>query len=124
MADRAHVGALWRAEAQDDRRAVGGGEDGEGDGLDGVADSVAEQVGREPGRRRLVVVAGRVEADDGVEVDDAAVLVFGDLDVPNAGEVAEISDTKPGAARAVAYMIRSSPEARSTARVLPLSRTG
>ena len=31
--------------------------------------------------RGLVVVAGGVEADDGVEVDDAAGLVLGDLDV-------------------------------------------
>ena len=55
--------------------------DGEGDGGGGLADGVAQQRGGVPGRGRLVVLAGGVEADDGVEVDDAACLVFGHLDV-------------------------------------------
>ena len=42
-----------------------------------------------PGGRGLVVLAGGVEADDGVEVDDAACLVLGDLDVPDADQGAE-----------------------------------
>ena len=43
------------------------------------------------GRRGLVVLAGGVEADDGVEVDDAACLVFGDLDEPDAELSAQLS---------------------------------
>ena len=40
----------------------------------------------------LVAVAGCVEADDGVEVDDATGLVFGDLDIPDADVAAELGD--------------------------------
>ena len=43
-----------------------------------------KQRGGVPGRGRGVAGAGGVEADHGVEVDDAACLVFGDLDVADA----------------------------------------
>ena len=42
-----------------------------------------------PGGRGLVVVAGGVQADHGVEVDDAAGLVLGHLDVPDPHQGAE-----------------------------------
>ena len=59
---------------------------GEADGGGGLADGVAQQVGVDAGRRGLVVLAGGVQADDGVEVDDAAGLVFGHLDEPDADQ--------------------------------------
>ena len=58
-----------------------------GDGCRGGGDGVAQQGGVEPGRGWLVGVAGCVEADDGVVVDDAACLVFGDFDVADAGQL-------------------------------------
>ena len=61
---------------------VGGGIEGHDGG--GAADGVGQQRGGVAGGRWLVVRAGRVEPDDGVVVDDAAGLVFGDLDEPDA----------------------------------------
>ena len=58
--------------------------DDESGGSGGQADGVAQQVGGVGGGRGLVVLAGGVQADDGVEVDDAACLVLGDLDEPDA----------------------------------------
>jgi hypothetical protein len=49
----------------------------------GGADGLVEQLGGVARRRWLVAAAGRVEADDRVAVDDAAVLVFGDPDDPD-----------------------------------------
>ena len=49
-----------------------------------------------PGGRGLVVLAGGVEADDGVEVDDAAGLVLGDLDVPDPDQGAQRLLGDPG----------------------------
>jgi hypothetical protein len=49
----------------------------------GLADGIAEQISGVPGGRRLVVLAGSIEADHGVEMDNAACLVLRDLDVPD-----------------------------------------
>ena len=57
---------------------------GDADGGGGLVDGVAQQVGGVPDGRGLVVLAGGVQADHGVEVDDAACLVLGDLDEPDA----------------------------------------
>jgi hypothetical protein len=55
-------------------------------GSRGIADRVGEQIGREAPSRGVVVVAGSVEADDRVEVDDAAFLILGHLDVADPDE--------------------------------------
>jgi hypothetical protein len=49
------------------------------DGTDGLGDGRGKQGDRGPGRRGGGRPGGAVEADDGVEVDHAAALVFGDL---------------------------------------------
>ena len=54
----------------------------------GGADGVGEEFGGGPGRRRGVAAVGAVEADHGVEVDGAALLVLGDLGEGDAGVVA------------------------------------
>ena len=72
------------------RARPGTAQDGEADGGGGLADGVAEHGGVDAGRRGLVVLAGGVQPDDGVEVDDAAGLVFGDLDVPDPDQGAEL----------------------------------
>jgi hypothetical protein len=51
------------------------------DGAGGLADGVGEQGEGGPGGRGVGWAGGTVEADDGVEVDHAAALVFGDLGV-------------------------------------------
>ena len=66
---------------------VGGGVDGHGGGS--TADSVAQQGGGVAGRRGLVVLASCVEPDDGVVVDQATTLVFGDFDEPDADLITE-----------------------------------
>jgi len=86
--DRPHVGALRRAEGQRDPGAAGGG-DGEPDESGGLADGVAQQVSGDAVRRGLVALAGSVQADHGVEVDDATRLVFGHLDEPDSHQGAE-----------------------------------
>ena len=85
MADEPGVGL--RAEAEPDGLVLVLDDDSGGGG--GLADGVAQQVGGDAGGRGLVVLAGGVQADDGVEVDDAACLVFGDLDEPDPGQGAE-----------------------------------
>lgn len=52
-------------------------------------DGVGEEFGGGPGRGRGVAAGGAVDADDGVEVDGAALLVLGDLGEGDAGVVAE-----------------------------------
>ena len=49
------------------------------DGVGGLGDGSGEQADGGPGGRCGVRTGGAVEADDGVEVDHAAALVFGDL---------------------------------------------
>jgi hypothetical protein len=51
------------------------------DGAGGLVDGGGEQGDGDPGGRGVGWPGGAVEADDGVEVDDAAALVFGDLGV-------------------------------------------
>ena len=51
------------------------------DGAGGLADGVGQEAEGGPGRRGGRWPGGAVEADDGVEVDDAAPLVLGDLGV-------------------------------------------
>ena len=87
-ADGPDIGALRRAEGQGDGGAGAVGP-GEADGGGGLADGVAQHVGVDAAGRGLVVVAGGVQADHGVEVDDAAGLVLGDLDVPDPDQGAE-----------------------------------
>ena len=70
--------------------------DGQRGGSGGQADGVAQQVSGVGGGRGLVALAGCVEADDGVEVDDAACLVFGDLDEPDAELAAQHLLGDPG----------------------------
>ncbi|MBD9700987.1 hypothetical protein IHE56_02545 [Streptomyces sp. ID01-12c] len=50
---------------------------------------VGEEFGGRPGRRRGVTTSGAVDADDGMKVDGAALLVLGDLGEGDAGVVAE-----------------------------------
>lgn len=57
----------------------GVGDDGEADAGGGGRDRFGEEGGGCPGGRAFGVAVGAVEADDRVEVDDAAFLVFGDL---------------------------------------------
>ena len=73
--------SVWVAEPQRDRRPAGRRRCVDGGGGGGLGDGVGEHGGGEAGGGWLPVVAGGVEADDGVEVDHAACLVFGDLDV-------------------------------------------
>ena len=77
------------AEPQRDRRAAGDGAGGDGGGGGGLGDGVGEHGGGERRGRWLAGVAGGVEADDGVEVDDAAGLVLGDLDVADRDQLAQ-----------------------------------
>lgn len=56
---------------------------------DGGFYGVGEQLGRGPGGRWGVASVGAVDADDRVEVDGSALLVFGDLGEGDAGVVAE-----------------------------------
>ena len=55
----------------------------------GLNDSLRQQRGRVGGRGWAVVLAVGVQADDGVEVDDATCLVFSDLDEADADSRAE-----------------------------------
>ena len=86
VADDPGVGL--RAEAEPDGLVLVLDDDSGGSG--GQADGVAQRLGGDAGGRGLVVLAGGVQPDDGVEVDDAACLVFGDLDEPDPGQGAEV----------------------------------
>jgi hypothetical protein len=57
--------------------------------LGGGADGVVEELGGGPVGRGAAGAGGSVEADDGVEVDLAALLVLGDLGVRERGVVAQ-----------------------------------
>jgi hypothetical protein len=59
----------------------------------GSADGVGQQLGGGPGWRRGVAAFRAVEADDGVEVDGAALLVLGDLGEVTFGSCASVSRT-------------------------------
>jgi hypothetical protein len=63
----------------------------------GGGDGAGEEFGGGPGRGRGGGVAGAVEADDGVEVDGAALLVLGDLGEGDTGVVAEVALGESGA---------------------------
>ena len=54
-----------------------------------MADCILEEFGGCPVRGRVAGAVGSVEADDGVVVDDAAGLVFGDLGVGERGVLRE-----------------------------------
>ena len=84
------------AEAEPDARAAGAGRGVDADSAGGQRDGVAQDGGGVPGRGQGVAVAGGVEADHGVEVDDAACLVFGDLDVADAQVGAQPLAGDPG----------------------------
>ena len=73
------------------RRAVCAEVGGDANGGGGLADGVAQQGGGVPGGRGLIVLAGGVQADHGVEVDDAACLVLSHLDIPDPHQGAELS---------------------------------
>jgi len=51
------------------------------DGAGSLVDGCGEQGERSPGRRGRDRPGGTVEPDDGVKVNDAAALVFGDLGI-------------------------------------------
>ena len=80
VADGPGVGALRRAEGEPDGGDSRAGAGSEGDGGGRLTDRVAQHGGGVASGWWLVVVAGGVQADNGVEVDNAAYLVFGDLD--------------------------------------------
>src|SRR6266498_3718651 len=61
------------------------------------------------GRGRLVVVAGCVEPDDGVVVDDAAGLVFGDFDEPDSDLGAQVLVRDSGQAGELAGQVDGEP---------------
>ncbi len=70
-------------------REAGGGRGGDGDGRDCMRDGGGEQRRGCPGGRAGGGAVRAVESDDGVEVDDAAPLVFGDLGVGDPELLAE-----------------------------------
>ena len=91
--DRPGVGL--RAEPEQDssaRAEIGGDADGGG----GLADGVAQQAGGVPGGRGPVVLGRGVQPDHGVEVDDAARLVLGHLDIPDAELSTQLLAGDPG----------------------------
>jgi hypothetical protein len=59
--------------------------------------------------RWLAIVAGRVEPDDGVVVDDAAGLVLGDLDEPDPDISAQLLLGDSGQAGEVAGQVDDEP---------------
>jgi hypothetical protein len=77
--DRADVELA--APRQDAARESRRGGSRDADGAGGLIDGGGEQSDGDPGGRGVGWPGGAVEADDGVEVDDAATLVFGDLGV-------------------------------------------
>src|SRR5690606_7854250 len=81
-----------RAPAQDAFRLTLVGGCGGRDRTSGVLDGPGEGVGGGPGRGRCGWSVRAVEADDGVEVDDAASLVFGDLGEGEGQVVAQVPE--------------------------------
>jgi len=73
----------WRPQTSVRAGAPQRGWRGNPDGAGGLADGVGEQGDGGPGGWGVGWPGGAVEADDGVEVDYAASLVFGDLGVRN-----------------------------------------
>ncbi len=106
MPDGPSVGVA--AEPQGRGRMAGAGAERDGGCGGGLADGVAQQVGGEERSRGLAGVAG-VEADYGVEVDDAACLVLRDLDVPDGDLVADGGEGKSGQAGEVAGQVGGEP---------------
>jgi len=86
---------------------IGGLDQANGGG--GIEDRLGEQVCREASSRGLVVLAGGVEADDGVEVHDATFLIFGHLDVADPGESAQLPLGEASPARQMAGQISGEP---------------
>jgi hypothetical protein len=86
---------------------IGGLDQANGGG--GIADRVGEQVCREASSRGLAVLAGGVEADDGVEVHDATFLIFGHLDVADPDESAQLPLGKANPARQMAGHVSGEP---------------
>ena len=74
-------GVVFAAPGQGPGGQAGRGGGLEVDGAGGLVDGGGEQVEGGPGGRGRGRPGGAVEPDDGVEVDDAAPLVFGDLGV-------------------------------------------
>ena len=68
------------------------------DGAGGLGDGFGEEVEGGPGGRGGSRSGGAVEADDGVEVDDPAALVFGDLGVGEPSLSGERLTGQPGLA--------------------------
>ncbi len=68
-----------------------------GGGVGGV-DGVGEEFGGAPGRGGVYRAVGAVEADHGVQVDDAPALEFGDFGVGEPGVIREVADGEPGGA--------------------------
>jgi hypothetical protein len=75
----------------------------------GITDRIGEQVDRETFSRGPVVLAGSVEADDGVEVHDAAFLILGHLHVADPYESAQLLLGEASPARQVAGEIGGEP---------------
>ena len=67
------------------------------------------QIGGEPGRGWLVVLAGGVQADQGVEVDHFPGLVLSDLDVADPDQGAQPLLGEPGQAGQVAGQVGGEP---------------
>ena len=112
------AGVSLRAEPEPDQPA--GWASGEGDGAGGLDDGLSQQRGRVSGWGWLVVLAVGVQADDGVEVDDAAYLVFGDLRIPLRGTRLRRA-VDPGASAAPAGLTaRARPQARPNRRATNL----
>jgi len=70
---------------------------------------LVEKLGGVARRRRLVTVTWGVESDDGVVVDDAAVLVFGDLNEPDPDLAAQLPLGDPGQAGELARQVDGEP---------------
>ena len=82
---------------------------GDADGGGSGADGIAQHGGVDAGRRGLVVLAGGVQADHGVEVDHAASLVFGHLDVADPDQGAQLLLGDAQAAGQVAGQVGGEP---------------
>jgi hypothetical protein len=94
MADRPHVDL--GTPPQHDSRAVAG-RDGEADALGSLEDGLAEADGIHVQQRRTVGSVRSVEADRGVDVDDAAGLELDHLRVRHPGTAPECNRGEPAA---------------------------
>ena len=103
VADRPGVGL--GAEPEHDRQLAASRFSGDGRGGGGLADGLAQHRGGERRGGWLPGLAGGVEADDGVEVHDAACLVFGDLDVADGELAAQLRGSERGEAGEVAGQV-------------------